>query len=296
MDLAIKYTENTNTKDFSTGNLNSTKLHNVVLLKVAGKNAKNKNRSSKISIIDVINQMIFGFREIKNTLPTGIEGMQVSNFHALSHSLSDVIVSRHDVDFKNRLDCDIVVMHGDSFDEYFYIPRKDIVEKKEFSNENERIENAFGIGVTYSKLLIGLDLMCKTYYPNYSISVTDKKLTVVYKGNVLNSIDEIKDDEVFTLFLFAQVLLDRTKKFVNIIFADGSSMSSMMLSAMEFLLTVLLGQNYTLVLYNLDNYQERTFLKQWKNTQVIELPDHKNNETMNAISSELTKKTSGRNT
>lgn len=290
MDLNIKYAEKTNTEEFNSKEVDTSRLRNVVLLKT-----KDKNRNSRVSIIDIITRMIFGFRELKNTLPTGVDTMKVSNFHSLSNSLSDVIVSKHDVDFKNKLDCDIVVMHGDSFDEYFYIQEKVKGSAKEYKVGNQdRIESAFGTGVTYSKLLIGLDLLCKTYFPSYSISVTDKKLVVVYKGTVLSSIDEIKDDEVFTLFLFAQVLLDRTSKFVNIIFADGSSMSSTMLSALEFLLTSLLGQNYTLVLYNLDNAKEKAFLKQWKMTQVIEIPNHKNNEYTNILSTELEKRTSGR--
>ena len=122
-------------------------------------------------------------------------------------------------------------------------------------------------------LILSLITAISYYFPDYTLDYNEKekKLSYVYKGVPLESIEDIKEDDVFLFFKFVEVLLTKPEHF-GLFFIDCSVFSTKVLHALVTLIDLNYMNGRLVFLYNSQNDNK---LKVIGNLQTLKFPNHK---------------------
>lgn len=213
-------------------------------------------RTRKEALADILVNMEYLFRDLKNMHNTDISTMEITNSVIGEYLKTNDKVAQNSNTI-NIFDMIVYSFYSDVFAEKLLFTRNNDSVSRNKSNlsfqGNAINENLLSSNSRVQKreFLDSLLVVVKTFLPDYDIRVDEntKKLKYFYKGSVLNDIEEIKDDNVFLFFKFVEVLLTKDHHF-GIFFIDASLFRSNTLSALVAFINLNFLNNRLVFIYN----------------------------------------------
>lgn len=212
-------------------------------------------RTRKEALTDILVNMEYLFRNLKNMHDTDIDTMEISNC-----VMGNYIKTKDNVNVTNSdklFDMIVYSFYSDVFAEklLFTANSETIVRNKSnltFQGNviNEKLLSSNN-RVKSREFLDSLLVVVKSFLPDYDIRVDEetKKLKYFYKGSALNNIEEIKDDNVFIFFKFVEVLLTKGPH-SGYFFIDASVFKSNVLTALVAFINLNFLNNRLVFIYN----------------------------------------------
>lgn len=252
----------------------------IMEIKVEG----NSSRARKEALADIMVNLEYLLRDLKNMHDTDIRTLKISNTVLGTYKKYDNDVSYMDkalgiptISIYDRI---IYSFYSDVFAEKLLFTRKDTSVNRNGGNL------CFG-GTPINESLLSLNsrtqsrefidsliISVRTFLPDYEIRVDKKtkKLTYAYKGVVINDIEDIVDDDVFLYFKFVEVLLTKNAHY-GLFFIDASLFRPNVLSALIAFINLNFMNQRLVFLYNISSGMSRKLTKLPR--AVVKFPNHK---------------------
>lgn len=251
----------------------------IIEVAVAG----NSGRARKEALADIMVNLEYLLRDLKNMHDTDIKTMRISNSVLGTYKKSETDVDYYPesmgIPAISKYDRIIYSFYSDVFAEKLLFTRNDNSVSRNGSNLSfggvPINEDLFGLGRPRDKKFIdSLIISVKTFLPDYDIRVDKKtkKLTYAYKGSVLNDIEDIVDDDVFLYFKFVEVLLTKNTHY-GLFFIDGSLFRPNVLSALVAFINLNFLNQRLVFLYNIPSGAKGKLDKLPRD--IIKFPNHK---------------------
>lgn len=253
----------------------------IVHLSVEG---STKGRTRRESLTDILVNTECLFRDLKNMHDTDIKKMELTVKNRGTFLKEDNEVNPTLQAQFNKYDMIVYSFYSDVFSEKLLLTRNN-------ANENEKVtrngsgltfegnvinEEMFSIGnrVKSRAFMDSLLVSVHKFLPDYEIRLDPKSKTVnyAYKGSILNSIEDIADDDVFIFFKFVEVLLTKGTHF-GIFFIDCTLFRPNVLAALVSLINLNYLNNRLIFLYNLTKEMEHKMGK--IQIETVTFPNHK---------------------
>lgn len=245
----------------------------IIELKVEG----NNGRSRQTAINDYIITMIYAFRDLINKHETDIEdfdfsGTMVGQVHNIK--------GFDEYSKTSAYDYVVFTLYKDFFNEQLYFTRNaDILEEGGIMFDGNKlntkvIDSAEIDSKKTRRFILSLITAISYYFPDYTLDYNEKekKLSYVYKGVPLESIEDIKEDDIFLFFKLVEVLLARGPH-TGIYFLDCEFLSAPVIQAVAAFVNLYYLQHRAIFLYNVPNYKKKELRD--LSREVITLPNHK---------------------
>ena len=275
MDIKIKYNNDTPPFEISLPVIKGWDTP-IIELSVEG----TSGRSRKVALNDYVVNLANAFRGLINKHETNIEELIIENcFIGNVHKLKDdlkFVNSDGEEDLVSKYDLILFTIYKDFLNEQLYCTRnQDILHKGDLMFEGNTINTKILDRVnTEDRRFVDSLITAVTYHlPDYDIRVNEetKKLEYTYKGAVLKTIDEVKQDDIFVFFKLVEVLLSRGRH-TGVFFLDCEFLSSGVINAMVAFINLYYLRNRLIFLYNVAN--SRNSLKDIPRERVV-LPNQK---------------------
>lgn len=275
MDIKIKY--NNDTPPFETS-LPVIKGWDTPIIELSVEGTS--GRSRKVALNDYVVNLSNAFRGLINKHETDIEELSIENcFIGNVQKLKDDLIffnSNGEEDVVSKYDLILFTIYKDFLNEQLYYTRnEDILHTGELMFEGNMVNKKVLDRVnTEDRRFVDSLMTAVTYHlPNYDIRVNDetKRLEYTYKGTVLKTIDEVKQDDVFVFFKLVEVLLSRGRH-TGVFFLDCEFLSAGVINAMLAFINLYYLRNRLIFLYNLPSAS--TALKDIPREKVV-LPNQK---------------------
>ena len=260
MDIKIKYNNDTPPFEVSLPVIKGWNTP-VVELKVEG----TSGRSRKTALYDYVINLQSAFRELINKHETSIDEIEITNcfFGNVTKKADDISFVSADGQVDNISKYNIVLfnIYSDFFKENLYFTRnQDIYRTNALQFEGNSINTSVierdqTQNKEREKLFINSLVTAVTYgLPNYDIKINQKtkKIEYTYKGSVLKSIDDIKEDDVFVFFKLVEVLLHRGPH-AGIFFFDCENLSAAVIQTLVAFINLYYLSNRMIFLYNISS-------------------------------------------
>ncbi len=252
----------------------------IIEVKVEG----NSGRARKEALADVMVNLEYLLRDLKNMHDSDIKSMRISNSVLGTYKKSETNVDYYaesmGVPAISKYDRIIYSFYSDVFAEKLLFTRGDNAVSRNGGNLS------FG-GTPINESLLSLNtrsqkkefidsliISVRTFLPDYEIRVNPKtrKLTYAYKGVIINDIEDIVDDDVFLYFKFVEVLLTKGAHY-GLFFIDASLFSANVLSALIAFINLNFMNQRLVFIYNVPSAMRSKLNRIPRDTIVF--PNHK---------------------
>ena len=246
-------------------------------LKIAGSNGRTKQAATN----DYIVSLVYGFRDLINKHETDIDEFELGNFFiGTLTKTKDYVCFRNfegEEDTLAKYGLIVFNLYKDLFNEKLYFTRnEDILAEGQMMFSDHLIND----GLIQNKekrsrrFIDSLITAVACNFSDYDITMNEKtkKIEYTYKGVPLESIEDIKDDDVFVFFKLIEVLLVRGKH-RGIYFLDCEFLSAEVINALVAFINLYYLNNRIVFLYNVPS-SKRSALKDIPR-EVVVLPNHK---------------------
>lgn len=245
----------------------------IIELKIEG----NNSRSRQAALNDYIITMIYAFRDLINKHETDIDNFEFSGaMVGQVHNINGF----EEYSQTSSFDYVVFTLYKDFFNEQLYFTRNaDILEAggiiKDGNKLNTKVIDSSGRGRKDSKrFIMSLITAISYYFPDYTLDYDEKekKLHYLYKGVPLESIEDIKEDDIFLFFKLVEVLLARGDH-TGIYFLDCEFLSAPVIQAVAAFVNLYYLHYRVIFLYNVPSYKKKELCDLTR--EVITLPNHK---------------------
>lgn len=251
----------------------------IVNLTVEG---SGRGRTRRESLSDILMNTECLFRDLKNMHDTDIKSMELSvknrgRFVKQEDEVNPVFQTQFD-----KYDMAVYSFYSDVFSEKLLLTRNK--EDSKVSRNGSSLmfeghiinEDMFSIGnrVKSRAFMDSLLVSVRKFLPDYEIRLDseNKVIQYAYKGSILESIEDIVDDDAFIFFKFVEVLLTKGTHF-GIFFIDCTLFRPNVLAALISFINLNYLNNRLIFLYNLTKENERKLGK--IQIETITFPNHK---------------------
>lgn len=262
----------------------------IMEIKIAG----NDNRTKKAALNDYLINFVYAFRYLINKHETDISELKISdweqNFMNLTiHKIENDITIEDENGFEITeqsffpYNCIVFTFYSDFFNEQLYFTRNGDVLSEASTDYHGNNLNSIILDKSNTKseeesrkFLLSLLTAITEYLPDYTVDFNEEegKLEYSYKGELIEDLDEIKEDDVFVFFKLIEVILCRSYN-TGVFFLDCSLISPPVVNALVLFINLYYLKARTIFLYNVPS-DRRNALKNITRETLI-LPNHKSN-------------------